>query len=200
MPMLAEDLIVKSRLENGNFIIGHPNGNTFNNIVQKYITYDTKRISWKEEENLKKVKNIEMIEKERSNMYRLLKDEKECQRYSCIFMECDKFLTFGLHDIHMNESHNLTRVIRGQLSNSKNILPINNDVKCFEKNKTILALEMELEEKKFYFIVYHEIEYFTFHVVIKSEDVNDEKRYLYNLTIVDGSKVCNYLLIWYTPI
>ena len=79
------------------------------------------------------------------------------------------------------------------MSNSKNVLPIKNDENCFAKNKTILALEMELEEKKFYFICFHEIEYFTFHVVVKSEDVRDAQRYLFNLTIVDGSKVCNYL-------
>ena len=72
-------------------------------------------------------------------------------------------------------------------------MPIKNDEKSFEKNKTILALQMEFEEKKFYFLCYHHTNYFTFHVILQSDDLRDDQKFLFNLTIVDENKVCYFL-------
>ena len=106
---------MKSRLPNGNFIIGHPNGETLNNIVTKYIVTkaNEKHITWREEQNLEKVYKIEKVENERINMDTLLRNESGGKEYSCIFMECGKSVTYGLIDIHLSETHNVTRVKRG---------------------------------------------------------------------------------------
>ena len=112
MSMIEGDLFIKSILQNGNYIIAHPNGNTFNKIVSNYIT-NPKEVTWREEQNLKKVREIEIIDNERQNMDTLLQIERERQEYSCVYIECDKLLTCGLLDLHVNESHKVTRIIRG---------------------------------------------------------------------------------------
>ena len=71
MSMIEGDLFIKSILQNGNYIIAHPNGNTFNKIVRNYIT-NPKEVTWREEQNLKKVREIEIIDDERQNMDTLL--------------------------------------------------------------------------------------------------------------------------------
>ena len=62
----------------------------------------------------------------------------------------------------------------------------------FKTNFTFMVVEAEVQNQKFYLVCHHQMNVFSFHVIMKSDDEKEAAKYMYNIAIEDGSRVCTY--------
>ena len=62
----------------------------------------------------------------------------------------------------------------------------------FKNNFTFMVVELEVENQNFYLVCHHQFNVFSFHVIMKCYDEKDAIKFMYNITIEDGSRVCTF--------
>lgn len=75
------------------------------------------------------------------------------------------------------------------LDKTKNIMPLHIEDN-FKNNFTFMVVESEVQNKKFYLVCHHQFNVFTFHVIMKCYEEKEASKYIFNIAIEDGSRVC----------
>ena len=75
-------------------------------------------------------------------------------------------------------------------------MPLHNEDN-FKNNFTFMVVESEVQNEKFYFVCHHQFNVFSFHVLMKCNDEKEASKFIFNIAIEDGSRVCTYIQIVY---
>ena len=88
------------------------------------------------------------------------------------------YLKIGIHQKYFKGNHILNYFSHRSLEKTRNIMPLHIEDN-FKTNFTFMVVESEVENQKFYLVCHHQMNVFSFHVIMKSDD--EEFRILRNL-------------------